>query len=273
VYTVPPADYHAGSLARSTLSSTGARKLLPPSCPALYHHELRNPAPPNDVFDFGHAAHRLVLGAGADLARVDADDWRTKAAKEAAAEARANGLTPLLRADHERVVDMAAALRTHPIASALFSDGLPEQTLIWQDDATGVWCRAMLDWLPHRRPGRRLLIADYKTTASAAPAALARSVANYGYHQQAAFYLDGVRALGLDDDPAFVFVAQEKNPPYLVTTFDLDADALQVGAERNRLALEIFRDCTETGLWPGYTNDVVQISLPPWARRYEEAPS
>jgi hypothetical protein len=78
-----------------------------------------------------------------------------------------------------------------------------------------------------------------------------------------------VRALGLDEDPAFLFVFQEKTPPYLVTVVQLDDEAEAAGRARNELAMEIWRDCTQAGVWPGYSQDIELITLPPWAARTE----
>jgi hypothetical protein len=118
-----------------------------------------HPAPPctaggpttrgSTAWDIGHAAHRLVLGAGPDFAVIEHDEWRTKTAKAEVAEARAAGLTPIKPAEHEQVQAMAAAIRAHPLASVLLSPefGLHEATIVWRDPVTGVWHRAMLDTL------------------------------------------------------------------------------------------------------------------------------
>ena len=53
----------------------------------------------------------------------------------------------------------------------------------------------------------------------------------------------------------------------LVNVVDLDDVALQIGRDRNRLALEVFRDCTDAGVWPGYSSGITRVSLPPWAQR------
>lgn len=267
---MPNAVYQADPVPGGSLSHSGARKLLPPGCPALYRHWAAGGDPRTHEFDVGHAAHRLVLGAGSNISVVDADDWRTKAAREQRDEAHAGGLTPILRADYDNVHAMAEALRAHPIASALFRSGRPEQSLFWVDDETGVWRRARLDWLPNPGAGR-LIVPDYKTTISAEPSHLSRALYNYGYYQQAAWYLDAVTALGLGADPAFVFVFQEKTPPYLVTVCEPDASALMWGRARNLKALDVYRLCKATGHWPGYTDDVISIGLPRWAEYQEES--
>ena len=270
---MPEAMYHADPVPGGSLSSTGARKLLPPSCPAKFRYEADNPPPPKEHFDYGSAAHRLVLGAGAEIAVIKAKDWRTKAAQDERDAARAEGFLPMLAADYERVQAMAAALRADPVASALFNPerGKPEQSLFWQDRFTGVWRRARYDWLPEAGTRERLIIPDYKTCTAADLDSIAKSIANYRYYQQSDWYLDGALALGLDTDPAFVFVFQEKEAPYVVTLVQLDADALRMGRELNRKAIGIYRNCCESGEWPGYSDGIPHVSLPAWARyQFEE---
>lgn len=274
VYQMPADVYHADPVPAGSLSSSGARLLLPPSCPALFRYRVDHGQPPNRTFDFGHAAHQQVLGTGPDLVVVNAEDWRTNAAKEARDKAHAAGAVPLLAAEHEQVQAMAAALRAHPVAAVLFEPGAgrAEQALFWHDTEFGVWRRALLDWLRHRGTGR-LIVPDYKTTKSAEPAALSRAMSTHGYYQQAAWYLDAVTALGLagDVEPAFVFVFQEKTPPYLVTICEPDYMAIKWGRIRNRKALDIYRRCQASGRWPGYADDVVRLSLPRWAENDHDA--
>lgn len=274
VYAMSNDDYHADPVPGGSLSSSGARKLLPPSCPAMFRHEQLNGQAHKATFDFGHAAHQMVLGNGPDIAVIDAGDWRTKAAKEARDEAYAAGQVPLLPGDYEQVTAMADALRQHPIASALLdpTKGTAEQSLFWYDPVFGVWRRARLDWLPHKTGGR-MIVADYKTTISAEPAAIKKAVFNYGYHQQADWYLDGVQELGLADNPAFLFVFQEKTAPYLVTVTELDAESLMWGRTLNHKAIDLYRRCVDTGQWPGYADrEVILADLPGWAiKQYETA--
>ncbi|HEU4677076.1 MAG TPA: PD-(D/E)XK nuclease-like domain-containing protein [Motilibacteraceae bacterium] len=269
---VPAEVYHADPVPGGSLSSTGARRLLPPSCPALYRYEQAHPPEPRRHIDLGQAAHRLVLGVGPELVVVDAPDWRTRAAREARDEAYAAGQVPLLAAEYDVVQAMAAALREHPIAAALLrpEGGQPEQSAFWRDRETGVICRARYDWLDLTRPGR-LIVADYKTCASAAPDDLQRAIYDHGYHIQAAWYLDGLRTLGYADESArFVLIFQERRPPYLVTVAQPDPAAMRIGAHLAREARHIYAECVRTGRWPGYTDDVALISLPAWVERNYE---
>lgn len=265
IYALPDDVYHSDPVRGGSLSASGAKKLLPPSCPAIFDYERHNPPTPTHAFDLGHAAHKLVLGIGPDVIEVKHPDWRTNAAKDEREQIRQAGGVPLLTKDYEVVQAMAEALRTHPITRVLFteSSGVAEASLFWQDESAGITRRSRLDWLPNQS-SRRLVISDYKTALSAEPGQFARAAMNYGYHQQAAWYRDAVTALGISDDPAFVFVVQEKTAPYLVSVIELDVVALRIGRLLNRKAIDLYAHCTKTGIWPGYADDVELVSLPGW---------
>jgi hypothetical protein len=261
IYTIPDDVYHADPVPGGSLSHSGARLLL--DAPAKFHHQ-RGRTQHKRVFDFGRAAHALVLGIGAPIVAVDAPDWRTNKAKDARDAARAAGHTPLLAFEFAIVEEMAAQLRRHPIAAALLAVGTAEQSMFWIDPVTGVWLRSRLDWLP-AATARRTIIPDYKTAADASTATFSRAVAQFGYHQQAAWYLDGHRTL-TGSDAAFVFIVQERDAPYLVNVCELDSQALEIGAARNRRAIDLYRECAVTGRWPGYGDEVNLVSVPRWAQ-------
>lgn len=270
VYDVPEDTYHADPVPThhgGSLSVSGAKLLLPPSCPAIFHWARTHPTH-SDAFDFGHAAHKKVLGAGADIVVIDADDWRGKAAREAKDQARAEGKIPLLAKDDATSDAMATKVREHPVASALLDPdhGKPEQSLFAQDEQSGgVWLRGRLDWLPNPGPGR-MIVPDYKSTADVGdPEAFGRTMANFRYHGQAAWYLDLLQMLGLaDDDAAFVFIVQSKQAPYLVSVIEPDAEAIEIGRAENRAAIDLYAKCVSENRWPGYDEGVVPASLPRW---------
>lgn len=268
VYEVPEDVYHAD---KGSLSVSGAKKLLPPSCPARFKWDLDHGQKHRAVFDFGHAAHAAVLGVGAPVEVIHADDWRGKAAREARDAAYAAGKVPLLAAEAERVDGMAAALRRHEIASSLLdpSKGKPEQSLYMPDPVTGVMLRGRLDWLPDSGPAH-LTVPDFKTAASSEPGTFARAAATFRYHMQAAFYSDLVTGLGLAEDVTFQFIVIEKTPPYVVSVVELDTEAIAIGRALNRTAIDLYADCLEHDRWPGYVDGVELVSLPFWATSEHE---
>ena len=266
--------YQADPIMGGSLSVSGAKKLLPPHCPALYRYELDNPPRSTATFDYGHAAHRAILGAGSVIAWVDAEDWRSKDAKATRAEAVASGLTPMLIAERAHIDGMAAAIRAHPVASQILDpeQGDPEVSVFVGDPATGVTMRARYDYMRRTTSGR-LAIVDYKTAASAHPSSWRRSAADYGYHMQDAWYRRTARLLGLDDDPLFIFIVQEKRAPYLVSVMEMDEIARRIGDERNRRALDLYAMCKASDTWPGYTDTITTVDLPVWVEIAHEQES
>ncbi len=245
-----------------SLSHSGAKLLLNTS-PKRFQFHLANPKPPSDAMLLGSATHSIVLGAGAEVVVFDAASWRGKEAAAFKEQALVAGQIPLLADDKKRVDDMAEELAQHDLAQALLADGLPECSLFGEDPETGVMRRARLDLLGD-------IGIDYKTARDSGPREWKRSIANFGYHQQDAWYSDLCAHL---DRPlrGFVFIVQSSEAPYEVNTYQVVGRAVARGRELNQRALQIYRDCTEAGVWPAATTDITPIDLPNWAYYDEES--
>lgn len=250
-----------------SLSHSGAKTLLTKS-PEHFRWERDHPVY-KDVFDFGSAAHKYVLGEGPPITVHEYDTEKVKSPKSTSAwkaqqaEVRKAGGILLLPDEHAQVLAMAAKLREHPIAGRLFvpGNGKAEVSLFWQDDPTGCFLRARIDWL--RTTGRPIAV-DYKTSVTADPDAFGRRAVDYAYYMQDPWYLAGIQELGLADDPAFVFVVQEKDPPYAVTVIELDEESRRIGRESMRRAIDLYTECQSTDTWPSYADGVASASLPRW---------
>lgn len=257
--------YHADPCDQPSLSASICR-ILATSSPA--HAKVAHPRLNPDYqrqeeerFDIGTAAHALLLEGEAAIQVIDAPDWRTAAAREAREEARRNRKIPLLAHVLGDVEAMVAATRAQldliDADPALFTDGKPERTLVWEEE--GVWCRARLDWLRDDLAA----VDDFKTTSrSANPEQWSRTVFS-GYDVQAAFYLRGVRAVA-GVDAAFRFCVQETFPPYALSVVSLAPDAMALAEAKVERALATWRECVETGVWPAYPTRVCFAELPPW---------
>ncbi|MFE0692846.1 PD-(D/E)XK nuclease-like domain-containing protein [Streptomyces sp. NPDC058869] len=264
------ADYHAD---KTSLSSSGARKLLAPSTPAHFRYEQDNPQPATKTFDYGNAAHKLVLGNGPELVVIEHDTWNTKAAKAEVAEARERGAIPLKQHEMDMVTAMAAQIRKHPLASALLDPayGAPEQSGFWIDGPTGIRRRVRFDWLPSIQEGR-LIIPDYKTAADASDDAMQRDIAKYGYNMQADWYEEAARELGLGgQDAELLLIVQEKKAPYLINVIGIEFGSRVIAGAKNRKAIETFAECMSTGHWPGYADDEPNyLPLPAYAENRDK---
>jgi hypothetical protein len=262
IYSGIPNDvYHSDPTPDGSLSSTGAKKLI--GATPLHFKWAQDHQEHKDAFDFGTVAHSLVLeGDDSGVVVINVEEKRGKAWTEPADKAKAEGKIALKTAEWEQIKAMADQIRKHPEASFLLRDGEAEQSAFWQHE-TGVWLRARFDWLPNKR-GRGMMIPDYKTATSADPGKFAKSAADFGYHQQAAFYCDAAKALGLSPDPVMLFVVQEKTGPYAVNVIELDEEAIATGRALNERAIRLFQQCKLTDTWPGYRMGD-PVPLPKWA--------
>jgi hypothetical protein len=260
IYDEIPEDiYHrdtalAPELGRS-LSASGAKVLL--RNPARFAYEREHPAPPRDVFDLGSAAHSVILGDGPEIVAVEHTTWQTKAAKDEREQCRTTGRIPLLRKDFDAVGRMADAVKSHPLAGAILTDGKPEQSVYWIDEPTGVTCRARVDWL---RAGH---IVDLKTAADGSPDGFGKAAGNFAYHLSAAHYRAGIHAVTGEWLP-FVLVVVEKDAPHFVSVHQFDDEFLDIGAARMRQAIELFAECESSGVWPAYGDDINTLTPPRW---------
>jgi hypothetical protein len=244
------ADYHADPALGSTSLKTLATKT-----PAHYQWDKAHPKF-SDAFTLGTAAHSLILeGSTADIVVVQADNWLTKDAKVAKAEALAAGKQPLLTKEMAQVTAMRDAVMAHPVARELFTGHQAEQSVFWEEDGLALKCRPDA-W----KPG---ILIDLKTTRSADPNEFGKTAHEFGYHQSAAHYIDGVKAATGEELP-FHFVLVEKTEPYLVSVVELDVEAINIGRQLNDRAKRIYRECQASGNWPGYPTAEL-ISLPIWA--------
>jgi hypothetical protein len=278
---VPAAEYHAWDAASNSRLSTLLRS------PAHMYHEVTHPHDPTDAQVLGDATHLYVLQpevaptryvvagqceafskAGAPCANAGkhlrAGRWFC-GVKGHDPEGGALGEHTLtvLTLDQDAVCGgMAAAVRAHPAARQLL-DALTETELsvVW-DDAAGVRCKLRTDGLA----GGLGVVVDLKTTTDASPDGFTKSIFAYGYHRQAAFYLRGLAAAGVAPTPdIFTFIAVEKLAPFAVAVYQVRPDAIEAGTRQIERLLETYRRCDESGTWPGYGDEPMQISLPAWA--------
>jgi hypothetical protein len=274
LYDLSDEEYHGDPVPGGSASSSTLRLLLPPTAPAIVKYEKDHGRPPKAAFDLGHAFHKLVLGRGSVLKVVEREDgktaWDTNAVKAEVEAVRAAGHVPLKRAELAQAEAMARAVRDHPTAGPLFAPGtgLPERSIFWSDGRTGAACRAMIDWLSIP-PGLPPMIVDLKSTEKPSLRSVLKSMGEYGYYMQDPWYRDAVASLGYDvEDIDFVFCFVGTKPPHLITLFRLDVEDLIEGRERNREAFDLWLACTESGVWPGYSEEIQTGKIPPYALRH-----
>lgn len=239
--------------------------------PATFYHHMLTPQEDTPAMKLGRLYHCMMLQPDEVSKRYMVfDDVRgsTKAGKEALAMAAEAGLEAIAHDVFCAVEDMREAALQHPRVRFILEHPLSqfEVCCFWWETVEGVRipCKAKLDiYNPDIAGG---LAADLKSTVDASPGKFPKSVANYGYHRQAAWYSRGPkRAIGADVN-AFGFICQEKTPPYLTGCYTLSENALMQGLHEIKDALTRLVGCMQSGDFPGYGTDFIQLDLPKWAQ-------
>ena len=279
---ISPSAYHSDPCPAPSFSASLGKVLLDKS-PA--HAYLRHPRlggagkeqETSDAMDFGSLVHGLILGKGADVLTIDADDWRSKEARTLRDMARASGKLPVLRKDMERAILVEPAFRAQLPAeeAALFNCGTSEQVIV-ADFANlkgdgRVYARGMVDRLHINRDNMTARIWDIKTCDDASPDKLERRVYEMHYEMQMACYewlLESVMPeLKGRVTSRLLFV--ETSEPYSVVAVELDGMFRQIGRSKLGRAWDTWCECIARGVWPSYTDKVLTLGPSPWAASRE----
>lgn len=175
----------------------------------------------------------------------------------------------------EAISNIARAVSFHDSANgALKSEGPNELSAVFNHEENGQLCKLRADGY---RPEWEMII-DIKTTENASRSQFEKSIAEFGYHRQAAFYIDGLRSLGVNVKH-FAFICVEKKAPYGVATYRLGDTDIDAGRDEIRRLIRIYKNCRDKELmlikqggsgasaWYGYESQFQDISLPGWKIR------
>lgn len=245
-HNIPAADYHA----LPYVSSSYLKKL----CSNPFSAKV--PTEVTAAMNIGSAVHAFTLeGEAAFLAEfavAPSCDKRTTAGKAQFAEFQvANiGKTIITADEFETVLACHASLNSHPLSSLFLmeSAGQPEVTLIWDDQETGLRCKARLDRLPD--PSKKTVF-DLKTCRDASRRGFMRSICDLNYDIQAGHYLNGAIACGLAVD-TWIFIGVQTTGTNQVIAAMLDEEWLKWGRDEACRMIRFEAECQQLGRWPNY---------------------
>ena len=259
-YAMDAQEYHSGHMVRGRLSSGMARLLsdrdVTPGealTSVLSDRSTR-------AMDDGTTVHAYLLDGPDRFAVYSGDSWRTLEARKFRDEALISGKIPLLTRELERL----ESIRDEFSLADELDGGNSEVTYLWTDyvDGEPVRCRARADYV--RTDGDSVTIIDLKTTKSLRLRDIERSILRYGYHQQAAHYMRGVRELLLDKEPTFAFIFLDISDPKNSRFITLDEPAIEAGEKLNQVAMSRFRIASDLDEWPNRKLEEEVVSLPSW---------
>jgi len=252
--------YHADpALGRSVADN------LLTTCPAKVKHAMGQPSPSSPALLNGGMIHSAVLEPhltdteyGCKPAEIDGNSPRTNAYKEAFAEMEdANpGKRWLPESDYVMCMDVAASVLQHPLAKNLLyhASSLIEHTGFFEIEGTP--CKVRPD-LYNKDSG---IVLDLKTTIDASPKGFAKSVRQYKYLFQTAWYMTALRAMG-ERPKQFVFLVVEKSAPFATACYALENADIEKEVPRVLEAIKIYGECLKTDVWPGYSDDIKTLNL------------
>ena len=203
------------------------------------------------------------------------DRWKEACAEwEAGQEPKSIVLEP---EDVAKIEAIVASVHSHPVCAKAFrSRGANEQTILWHHAETGMLLRCRLDsvrWLD----SMTAVIVDLKTTNDPSPDAFSKAIARFGYHRQAAFYMDAVKALRPGVEVFYELIAVRSTPPYETACYSLIEEppaedgapirgAIELGRQQYTENLhELARRIRDNDWLADWQIEPVPISLPPWA--------
>lgn len=271
---IESADYFADPCPEPSLSQSICKVLLDRSpLHAMYEHPRLRPATTDDddgekydkVKAIGNAAHAIMIGRGKTLEIVKFNDFKGGEAKKIRDAAYADGKSPILEKHFEVATEVVLAGRSqleHHEDNNAFLNGDGEVALVWQDEDSGIWCRALVDWLH----ADLRTVDDYKTSGmSMAPHVIGLRAETAGWHVQAAFIERGLNTLDAAGAGRrlFRFIAQEQNGrPYALTSMHMDEHWLTMGRKKVQAAIAMWHAALRTGRWHGYPARAVHPEYP-----------
>ena len=237
------------------LNQSSAKKLL--VSPAHYQAYINTPQEETKALRFGTFVHAAILEPHTldDLyATAPEVDRRTKEGKETwAAFATANAGKTILDAEESALGHLVAAharlaLKKHGVK-------FDATEVMYHVDYNGIPLKAAIDGVSGD------YLWDIKTTDDASTAGMLKAIRNYRYNLQAYWYrlvyeiATGHRPLG------FRFLFVEKEPPFATSVCEVGPELMSWAIADFEKALTLYRDCTASGIWPAYPDDIQVIDV------------
>lgn len=257
-------------------------KLFTNRTPKHAKHDLDQPDDDTESLAIGHASHTAVLEPALfdDLYAVypkaeyvdthgHPNSKAYKQARDDWYDAHADSII-ITDEQHEHAMAIREAVERHPLASKLLmhNRGASELTIIGEHEHKDepVRVKARIDRLTTHEGFP--MVVDLKTMATKGgvlnPRAVSHQITQYGYHQQAAWYLDRLN----DHRPAdrmFVFVFVENAPPYDCVCYALEPESIEQGRRDNERALAQLVRGRKTNRWPGFSDLLQSIQIRDYA--------
>ena len=168
------------------------------------------------------------------------------------------------QSEFDTICIMGRVLSLDPAASAVMG-GVPELTMAYQDERTGLWLLARPDTVSFDGS-----LSDYKKISARGKPfnyhIVDRHITDYGIDMQLGFAAEVFECLTQEWPTSAGVVAQCGEAPHHVILREISEEDLRIGQFRNRRAIARFAECLASGNWPGPGDDVGAYQRPTWQR-------
>ena len=250
VIGMPSDDYHAYPAWNKSSLDLIARS------PA--HYKFSAPREASRAMEIGSAVHAAVLEPEVfkrDYVLLqDVTDRRSSVYKEAV---KVHGSASVLTGTEAVMVECIRETVQHDIIKR---PGHAEISVFATCSETGLLIKCRFDYLT--LCGAAI---DLKTTQDSRASEFAKSVYNYRYHVQDAFYRHVYRCATGKELNSFSFLAVEKEAPYFSAVYEIDQDAQEIGKYYALRDLKTASECERSGHWPMPSVKDEPLQLPSWA--------
>lgn len=250
---IPAETYHAGP----GINVSSLKELAKEGGPARVRYGARRET---KALEFGRLIHTAVLEPDdldnqyypVNLGQLNA---KTKAYQEA--ELQAAGREIVRRVEYDEALRIRDGVLHNPVARDMLAPGhVTEQSFYWIDEETGVLCRGRADGA---RADYQVLF-DLKSTFDATFDGFGKSIDEYKYYWQDAWYQDGWSHAAGWTPQAFIFIAVEKERPYLTAAYEIEEEKRMTGRDEVRAQLHRYAHYEATDTWPGLPDELRLIS-------------
>jgi hypothetical protein len=165
----------------------------------------------------------------------------------------------LTQTEFDMIIAMGAVLERDPAAQAVMQ-GIPEVTMAWQDERTGIWVLSRPDTINFSG-----VVTDYKRIAAGAGSfstrLVDRRIEENGYDMQIALGCEAMERLTGEWPSAAGIIAQSADAPHHVILRSINEEDLRIAQWRNRRALDRFHECLTANRWPGPGDEVGAFNM------------
>jgi hypothetical protein len=229
---------------------------------------------PTDAMEFGTLVHGLTLQpsvVASEIAMITPDvltsnGQRRGKAWDAFVEAT-EGKLRVFQEDYDRALAISKKVWSHPFYEFIFDKiERVEVPIVWTDPIEPVRCKGIPDIVAGE------WVIDLKTTRSltgflqGGEQLVSKTIADFGYHLQAAFYLRGASLYYGDQKTRFAFIVVETEEPFRVYAMELKPEAITAGEVKMQRLLSEYVLRMASGDWSEEgEKSLLQVGVPGWA--------